>query len=141
VSKVAKELNAAIAKLQCLSGLNFTPVSEQIKALDSSLGGGVLSIAGPDLARQMFDRYFQEAAPFEARKKSEFPDAAALLTLESHAKATQKQGILISRDSADLVQNRGPESRTPPEGGADSLHVEPSSREVRAGHPQTSFIV
>ncbi|WP_310646998.1 PIN domain-containing protein [Limnohabitans sp.] len=115
VSKVAKELNAAIAKLQRLSGLNFTPVSEQVKALDSesvtarnfsrefsafvaSLGGGVLPIAGPDLARQMFDRYFQEAAPFEARKKSEFPDAAALLTLENHAKATQKQGILISRD-------------------------------------------
>ncbi len=115
VSKVAKELNTAIAKLQRLSGLNFTPVSAQIKALDSesvashnfsrefnafvtSLGGGVLPISGPDLARQMFDCYFHETAPFEARKKSEFPDAAALLTLENHAKATKKQGILISMD-------------------------------------------
>ncbi len=124
VSKVTKELNVAIAKLQRLSGLNFNPVSEQIKAFDSesvashnfsrefkafveSLGGGVLPIAGPDLARQMFDRYFQEAAPFEARKKSEFPDAAALLTLENHAKAIQKQGILISRDSgwADFAKH------------------------------------
>ena len=33
------------------------------------------------------------------------------------------------------------ESRTPPEGGAVSLHVEPSSRKVRAGHPQTSNVV
>lgn len=124
VSKVAKELNTAIAKLQRLSGLNFTPVSEQINALDAesvasqklsrefkafvaSLGGGVLPIAGPDLARQMFDRYFQEAAPFEARKKSEFPDAAALLTLENHAKATQKQGIVISKDGgwADFAKD------------------------------------
>lgn len=124
VSKVTKELNVAIAKLQRLSGLNFNPVSQQIKAFDSesvashnfsrefkafvaSLGGGVLPIAGPDLARQMFDRYFQEAAPFEARKKSEFPDAAALLTLENYAKAIQKQGILISRDSgwADFAKH------------------------------------
>ena len=124
VSKVTKELKVAIAKLQRLSGLNFNPVSQQIKAFDSesvashnfsrefkafvaSLGGSVLPIAGPDLARQMFDRYFQEAAPFEARKKSEFPDAAALLTLENYAKAIQKQGILISRDSgwADFAKH------------------------------------
>ena len=52
-------------------------------------------------------------------------------------------GSKLTEDNieADLVQNRGPESRTPPEGGADSLHVEPSSREVRAGHPQTSLKV
>lgn len=115
VLKVAQELNMAIAKLQRLSGLNFTPVSEKIKALDSesaashnfsrefkafaaSLGGGILPVDGPDLARQMFDRYFEVDAPFEARKKSEFPDAAALLTLENYAKVTQKQGIVISKD-------------------------------------------
>ena len=37
----------------------------------------------------------------------------------------------------DPYQNHRLESRTPPEGGDDSLHVGPSSREVRAGVPQT----
>lgn len=115
VIKVTKDLNSAISNLQRLSGLNFTSVSTQVEALNpeavasrnfsnefknfvKSLGGGVLSVDGPELARQMFDRYFEEAAPFETRKKHEFPDAAALLTLENHAKAIKKQGILISQD-------------------------------------------
>ena len=36
------------------------------------------------------------------------------------------------------LQYRALKSRTPTEGGADSLHAEPSSRGVRAGRPQTS---
>ncbi len=115
VTRATKELHSTIANLQRLSGLNFSPVIAQVdtlapevvasrncstefKAFVASLGGGVLPIGGPDLARQLFDRYFEELAPFEARKKSEFPDAAALLTLENHAKAIQKQGIVISKD-------------------------------------------
>lgn len=115
VIKVSKDLNSAISNLQRLSGLNFAPVSAQVEALAPeavasrnfsnefkafvvSLDGGVLFADGPHLARQMFDRYFQEAAPFESRKKSEFPDAAALLMLENHAKAINKQGIVISQD-------------------------------------------
>ena len=115
VAKYAKELNSAVSNLQRLSGLDFSLVSAQVDALDPeavssrnfsnefrtfvvSMGGGVLSIDGPHLAREIFDRYFQEAAPFEFRKKSEFPDAAALLTLENHAKRINKQGIVISKD-------------------------------------------
>ncbi len=115
VTKVVKELTSAVSSLQRLTRQDFTSVNAQIesmtpealvarnfsnefKAFVAGLGGSVLPIDGPDLARQMFDRYFQEAAPFEARKKSEFPDAAALLTLENHAKTIQKHGIVISKD-------------------------------------------
>jgi hypothetical protein len=115
VVNAAKELNSAISNLQRLSGLNFSPIADQVADLDAelvastnfsnefqkfvaSLGGGVLSIDGEHLAKQMFDRYFQVSAPFESRKKSEFPDAAALLTLENYAKSINKQGILISKD-------------------------------------------
>lgn len=116
ITKVAKELNSAISNLQRLSGMDFATVNAQVAAMNpetvasrnfskefkafvAGLGGGVLPVDGPHLARQLFDRYFQEVAPFESRKKSEFPDAAALLTLENHAKAIKKQGIVISKDS------------------------------------------
>lgn len=124
ILKGAKELNSAILNLQRLSGLDFSLVSDQVNALGpetiasrnfskefkvfvASLGGGCLPIDGAHLAQQMFDRYFQETPPFEARKKSEFPDAAALLTLENHAKAINKQGIVISKDGgwADFAKD------------------------------------
>lgn len=104
VTKTVKELTSAISSLQRHTRQDFTPVNAQIEGMNpeavaarnfsnefktfvAGLGGSVLPIDGPNLARQMFDRYFQEVAPFEARKKSEFPDAAALLTLENHAVA------------------------------------------------------
>ncbi len=124
VTKTVKELNSAISSLQRHTRQDFTSVNAQIEGMNpeavaarnfsnefktfvAGLGGSVLPIDGPNLARQMFDRYFQEVAPFEARKKSEFPDAAALLTLENHAVATQKQGIVISKDGgwADFAKH------------------------------------
>ena len=74
---------------------------EQIKQFVTRLGGDVLPIEGSWLAEEMFTRYFNEIPPFERKKdkKSEFPDAAALLVLEEYAKKNETLGILISRDT------------------------------------------
>ena len=49
---------------------------------------------------ELFDLYFGAKPPFgEAEKrKSEFPDAAALLTLEHYAKANDTKGLVVSKD-------------------------------------------
>ncbi|PVX36356.1 PIN domain-containing protein [Janthinobacterium sp. 78] len=74
--------------------------AEFVKRLD----GVVLKLDGADLARRMFDKYFSLQAPFESRKekKSEFPDAAALLILEDFAREKNSHGIIISKDSGWL---------------------------------------
>jgi hypothetical protein len=118
VDQSIEELRSALAKTQRLSGYDMSQVQKAISDFPLSqtandrfvdefnvflknLDGSVLSLDGPDLAKKMFSRYFDEAAPFEARKekKFEFPDAAALLVLESHAQENKTQGILISKDA------------------------------------------
>ena len=47
----------------------------------------------------LFGRYFTGQAPFgDGRKKDEFPDALALLTLEDFAKAEQAGMLVVSKD-------------------------------------------
>lgn len=74
---------------------------EQIKQFVTRLGGNVLPIEGACLAKEIFVRYFDKTPPFEHSKdkKSEFPDAAALLVLEEYARTNQTLGILISNDA------------------------------------------
>jgi hypothetical protein len=117
VEQSIEELRGALARAQRLSGYDMSEVQRVISEMPLAktsrdrfvvefrqfldhLGGSVLPFDGPDLARQMFTRYFSQLAPFEARKekKSEFPDAAALLVLESYARERKTRGILISKD-------------------------------------------
>lgn len=72
----------------------------QLHAFIQRLRGSILPIAGNGLAEAMFSRYFDEKPPFEHRKdkKYEFPDAAALLVLEMHAREHDTLGIVVSED-------------------------------------------
>jgi PIN domain len=60
----------------------------------------VTSLPVPDTTlKAMFDMYFAGEPPFgAARKKSEFPDAANMLALLTHAASTGKQIYVISGD-------------------------------------------
>ena len=117
VEQSVQELRSALAKAQRLAGYDMTDVQKCIHEMPLAkiaserftdefdgflhqLGGSVLPLDGPELAQQMFARYFAERAPFESRKekKAEFPDAAALLVLEGHARDQKTRGILISKD-------------------------------------------
>lgn len=116
VSKAVQEMQTAIANVQRITGQDLQSIKSIFDQLDSErvarerffqefhefvarLGGGVLPLDGHMLARDMFIRYFEQAPPFEAKKKSEFPDAASLLVLQQYAEHHDTQGILISRDS------------------------------------------
>lgn len=115
VSKAVQEMQTAIAGVQRVAGQDLSTIKDAFDKLDSErvarerftrelqdfvtrLGGGVLSLDGHALARDMFVRYFEQLPPFEVKKKSEFPDAASLLVLESYASNHGTQGILISKD-------------------------------------------
>ncbi len=95
VEKVNAEL--VMLKIQESAQIHF---ESQINRFVSGLDGGVLLTSGDGLAGEMFRRYFAVLPPFENRsdKKSEFPDAAALLVLEEFAEEYDTKGILISND-------------------------------------------
>ena len=118
VKQAIQELNTAMSKVGRSCGHDVSEIEETINNISleevtrekfsneflnfcTTLRGSVLPIDGKDLAKNMFERYFLEVAPFEARKdkKHEFPDAAALLVLENFAEKNNTQGILISRDN------------------------------------------
>ena len=73
---------------------------QKITAYSERCGGGILPIQGRDLAEKIFNRYFSGGAPFGLRadKKSEFPDAASLIILETYAQENNTKGIIASRD-------------------------------------------
>lgn len=117
VGKAITELLSALANTQRLTSTDLHAIKEQVDAMHLAdktrdrfagefahflerLGGVVLPLDGEKLAKMMFDRYFEQRPPFEQRKdkKHEFPDAAALLVLEEHAKSKKTQGVLISQD-------------------------------------------
>ena len=66
-----------------------------------SVGGRILPVtATPGSAQRILEMYFSAEPPFGAgrRRKSEFPDAYALLTLEAHAAAAGKLLLCASAD-------------------------------------------
>ena len=102
VSKAVQEMQTAISVVQRVVGQDLRQIKDAFDVLDSErvarerftqelqnfvtrLGGGVLPLDGHTLARDLFVRYFEQLPPFESKKKSEFPDAASLLVLESYA--------------------------------------------------------
>lgn len=117
VSSAVQALSSAIANAERLTKISLAKASTQVNALEvlettrkrfedeltkylKSMSGAVIPIAGPRLAQLIFERYFNLEAPFEKRKdkKSEFPDAAALLVLEEYAKKQKCYGVVVSND-------------------------------------------
>lgn len=90
------------AKIHSMSVLETAKAhfDKQIQVFVDGMGGSILTIDGDSLAKDIFSRYFSQQSPFEVikDKKSEFPDAAALLVLEQHAKDQDSVGVLISAD-------------------------------------------
>jgi len=115
VSKAVQEMQSAILGAQRVVGQDLQAIKDAFDTLDSErvarerftrefrdfvtrLGGGVLPLDGHALAHDLFVRYFEQLPPFEVKKKSEFPDAASLLALESYARNHGTQGIVVSKD-------------------------------------------
>lgn len=115
VSKAVQEMQSAISGAQRVVGQDLRAIKDAFDALESErvarerftrefrdfvtrLGGGVLPMDGHTLAHDLFVRYFEQLPPFEIKKKSEFPDAASLLALESYARNQSTQGIVVSKD-------------------------------------------
>lgn len=117
VQKAFQDLMSDLDRLERLSGVDFSevkdrvqgtvPVEQACQRFDRELStfirrfnGQLLSVEGPELAKELFDRYFQCRPPFESRKEKrfEFPDAAALMLLEKYARVNRKKGVLISND-------------------------------------------
>jgi hypothetical protein len=72
----------------------------QLHAFVRSHGGTILEGKSPTLAAQLFEFYFDQRPPFGGGrdKKHEFPDAATLLMLESHARSNGVKVIAVSAD-------------------------------------------
>lgn len=117
VKEAADKFQASTAGLTRLTGLDLSPADIHFNKLDvlaeakrifeadvknyvSQCGGDVLSIADVD-PEMLFARYFAADPPFGLKtdKKSEFPDAAALLLLEYYAIKKKTRGILASGDA------------------------------------------
>jgi hypothetical protein len=115
LTEAKDKLDAALKHMRRKAALNVTKVVAELDALAvietarnqfktelqsfvTGLGGDVLPTNGDALVGEMFDRYFALQAPFEVLKKTEFPDAAALLVLERYAKDQDIFGVLISND-------------------------------------------
>lgn len=117
LTKAKQELDSALGHMRRKAALDVTKVVAELDALAvvesaqkqfrkelhsfvTGLGGEVLPTTGKTLASDLFARYFANQPPFEGvkDKKSEFPDAAAILVLEQFAKDRNTCGVLISRD-------------------------------------------
>lgn len=117
VNKSIQELQTAAANLKRKAALPMDQISELFMAFAPAKSshdhfrkqvvdyvercrGGILATDGEGILKELFRRYFAVEAPFEMKtvKKSEFPDAAALLVLEAYAEDNNAIGIVVSRD-------------------------------------------
>ena len=84
--------------------------SEQVDAYIYRISARVVPISGDiDISAEVFRRYFETKFPFENNKskKSEFPDAFALLSLEQIAKDKGTQIMCISPDKGWMEFAKG----------------------------------
>jgi hypothetical protein len=72
----------------------------EVSAYIAHFGGTQLGLDADGLADDLFQRYFTEAAPFGRGrdKKHEFPDAAALVSLERYAARMEIALVVASKD-------------------------------------------
>lgn len=70
----------------------------RLEAFVKATGAEIIDYDSVSLPEVM-DRYFKPAPPFATgKKKSEFPDAVALLSLEAWARANDKRVLAVSKD-------------------------------------------
>lgn len=84
-----------------VEGLERQRAQEEIADFVSKCGQGeILPVGSSGLLSKVFERYFSSAPPFSkvGKKKHEFPDAVALLSLEAYAERGDSSGLLISND-------------------------------------------
>lgn len=91
------------ARLDWLTEARQLARAEFAKQFDKFMGayqGSLISFDDVSQMEQLFDRYFSGRAPFGGGKdkKHEFPDAAALLSLEWTARQRDCSVIVVSRD-------------------------------------------
>lgn len=117
VKEAAEKFQSSTASLQRLTALDFAPARAHVEQLnvlasaeqkfDSDVRQYVMQCHGEVLPLSdiepelLFTRYFAGRPPFglKADKKSEFPDAAALLLLEQQADALKTKAIVVSKDA------------------------------------------
>jgi hypothetical protein len=92
-----------VQQLYANSGLPASAPETFRKQLSSYLekfNGQIVPVSGAELSANVIARYFDAVPPFgkAERRKSEFPDAFALLTLESAARSDGKRMIAVSND-------------------------------------------
>ncbi|RAU46582.1 MULTISPECIES: PIN domain-containing protein [unclassified Pseudomonas] len=105
LSKLSGSLSASLAKKVSreLDSVATPETMTFIELNDFFLKTGAEMISYEEVpARALFEHYFANRAPFHKtnNKKSEFPDAMALLCLEEHSKT---QGILVISEDEDWV--------------------------------------
>lgn len=115
VEEAMSKMDSAIVAIKRTSGLDVQPLTETIAALDAKAAarkqfseemdefvkrcnGKVLDLGDLD-GHELFSDYFDQNAPFEAKKKCEFPDAATLQLLKHYAEVNHTMGIVVSGDS------------------------------------------
>ena len=83
-------------------------VRRRYKAFADATGMALISTDSTDIG-ELMRRYFEPAAPFEhtEKKKHEFPDAIALLSLEKWGKSQNKRILAVSDDTGwvDFARN------------------------------------
>lgn len=92
----------AEAQIKTISAAASTPkvaVKRRLEAFIEATSADIIPADQADI-KELTKRYFSSNAPFESsgKKKHEFPDAIALLAMESWAKTNKKKILAVSND-------------------------------------------
>lgn len=91
-----------VEEMRSVIDIASAPEEAAKKRIQSFAGATAMTIVQANQAdmKELVRRYFEPSAPFEAsgNKKSEFPDAIALLSLEAWAQSTGKKILAVSND-------------------------------------------
>src|SRR5262245_13827226 len=83
-------------------------VKKRVSAFIEKTGLRIIPANGAEI-NELIKRYFAPSAPFEGsgKKKNEFPDAIALLSIEKWAKDNKKKILAVSKDGGWKVFTKG----------------------------------
>lgn len=102
--KFWKRSESRKAEVEALLTGGITPdevIQKRLKSFSSAVGLEVISSQHVGDMEKLLNMYFGRQAPFEAneRKKAEFPDAIALLSMEGYANSRNLSLLAISKDA------------------------------------------
>lgn len=95
------EINESVSSHLKLNAEAAEEATKQVDEFIAAVGAEIVPLNQPDnIAGEVIRRYFSPDLPFEAnnKKKHEFPDAFALLSLEHYAKTHGSQILCVSQD-------------------------------------------